>query len=402
MKLIFSCRHCHDRSDPLSSFICGLVRIELCYDIKLLRFIDSRDGEESSSSSWQRAVVVLSKNGIEQSDSDSDTERSSNVSSPSSHWHVLMPRGPSHRPTALYGWLCVLHSAAEILGHAARIRAQQATRVARVSGLRAGFEQSRTPATKLEPEGRDEDAAWEGVNLESDVSENKSAAPVIRSSSGSTHSELVHSFVESSIAPGHVDVPHPTEENIIVDAPSIGTLEVPPVVESQKDAIQILETKLDAPGRRHTADVPTSAAPNLRYVYTQTHRSTTTHIPSHLSTVGREAHSPSLSPSPSLPHSPVLNETLIQQPHRNLQASRVPSSRIGRLFHYGGLAASLGYGAAAEALRRTVDTSGAESDGGASRSLVMSPANVSRLVEKLSRMRGAALKVGQFLSIQGH
>ncbi|KAI9435456.1 ABC1-domain-containing protein [Lactarius indigo] len=38
---------------------------------------------------------------------------------------------------------------------------------------------------------------------------------------------------------------------------------------------------------------------------------------------------------------------------RRLQSSKVPSSRIGRLFHYGGLAASLGYGAASEYLRRS-------------------------------------------------
>lgn len=31
----------------------------------------------------------------------------------------------------------------------------------------------------------------------------------------------------------------------------------------------------------------------------------------------------------------------------------------------------------------------------------MSEANISRLVDKLSRMRGAALKIGQFMSIQG-
>lgn len=31
----------------------------------------------------------------------------------------------------------------------------------------------------------------------------------------------------------------------------------------------------------------------------------------------------------------------------------------------------------------------------------MSEGNVRRLVEKLSRMRGAALKLGQFMSIQG-
>ncbi|KZT24999.1 ABC1-domain-containing protein [Neolentinus lepideus HHB14362 ss-1] len=82
---------------------------------------------------------------------------------------------------------------------------------------------------------------------------------------------------------------------------------------------------------------------------------------------------------------------------RRLQSSKVPSSRIGRLFHYGGLAASLGYGAASELLRRT--TSGPE-DSQYTSSLVMTEANVSRLVSKLSQMRGAALKLGQFMSIQ--
>ncbi|EPQ56068.1 hypothetical protein GLOTRDRAFT_41127, partial [Gloeophyllum trabeum ATCC 11539] len=80
-----------------------------------------------------------------------------------------------------------------------------------------------------------------------------------------------------------------------------------------------------------------------------------------------------------------------------LQSSKVPSSRIGRFFHYGGLAASLGYGAASELIRRT--TSSAE-DSPYSSSLMMTEANVSRLVSKLSQMRGAALKLGQFMSIQ--
>ncbi|KIY65351.1 ABC1-domain-containing protein [Cylindrobasidium torrendii FP15055 ss-10] len=79
---------------------------------------------------------------------------------------------------------------------------------------------------------------------------------------------------------------------------------------------------------------------------------------------------------------------------RNLSSSRVPSSRIGRLFHYGGLAASLGYGAATELIRRST-TEGAE--GG---SVIMTEANIKRLVSKLVQMRGAALKLGQFLSIQ--
>lgn len=102
-----------------------------------------------------------------------------------------------------------------------------------------------------------------------------------------------------------------------------------------------------------------------------------------------------VSESPPEPH-PVVSH------QRHLQASRVPSSRLGRLFHYGGLAASLGYGVAAEALRRTTSGTGGTEDGDAQpQSLMMTSANIARLVEKLSRMRGAALKLGQFMSIQG-
>ncbi|BGP27503.1 hypothetical protein JCM10295v2_006473 [Rhodotorula toruloides] len=77
-------------------------------------------------------------------------------------------------------------------------------------------------------------------------------------------------------------------------------------------------------------------------------------------------------------------------------ASKVPASRFGRLMHYGGLAAALGVGMASEAFRRSSNRAD-----GASQSLLMSEANLERLVAKLSKMRGAALKLGQFLSIQG-
>jgi len=39
--------------------------------------------------------------------------------------------------------------------------------------------------------------------------------------------------------------------------------------------------------------------------------------------------------------------------------------------------------------------------GEAQGSLILGEANIRRLVSKLSKMRGAALKIGQFLSIQG-
>lgn len=77
-----------------------------------------------------------------------------------------------------------------------------------------------------------------------------------------------------------------------------------------------------------------------------------------------------------------------------MRESRVPSSRLGRLWEYSGLATSMALGAVGESLRRVTG-------GDASGSLMLSPANMERLVAKLSRMRGAALKLGQMISFQG-
>jgi aarF domain-containing kinase len=78
-----------------------------------------------------------------------------------------------------------------------------------------------------------------------------------------------------------------------------------------------------------------------------------------------------------------------------MRESRVPSSRIGRLWEYSGLATSMAFGVVGETLRRA---SGSDASGP---SLMLSPANMERLVAKLSRMRGAALKLGQMVSFQG-
>lgn len=74
-----------------------------------------------------------------------------------------------------------------------------------------------------------------------------------------------------------------------------------------------------------------------------------------------------------------------------MRESRVPSSRMGRLFEYGGLAASMAFGAVSESITKS---------GGPGGSLMLSPANMERLVAKLSKMRGAALKLGQMISFQ--
>jgi aarF domain-containing kinase len=79
------------------------------------------------------------------------------------------------------------------------------------------------------------------------------------------------------------------------------------------------------------------------------------------------------------------------------EGSAVPSTRISRAFGFASLGAGLALGAAAEFARRTLGGLPAGGDG----SLVLSnDANAQRLSNSLRRMRGAAMKLGQMLSIQ--
>lgn len=105
---------------------------------------------------------------------------------------------------------------------------------------------------------------------------------------------------------------------------------------------------------------------------------------------------PTTSPDLALP-SPDLPAPDLPPPTPTLRPSKVPSSRLGRLFHYGSLVAGLSMGAATEYVRRTTGSGSGSSEG----SVFMSEANLRRLVGKLGKMRGAALKLGQFMSIQG-
>lgn len=85
--------------------------------------------------------------------------------------------------------------------------------------------------------------------------------------------------------------------------------------------------------------------------------------------------------------------TAAAAPKYELRESRVPSSRLGRIWNYGGLAAGMVAGTITESFSRVLG-------GGGEGSLMLSPANMERLVAKLSKMRGAALKIGQMLSFQ--
>ncbi|KAF8766746.1 Atypical kinase COQ8B like protein [Argiope bruennichi] len=102
------------------------------------------------------------------------------------------------------------------------------------------------------------------------------------------------------------------------------------------------------------------------------------------------------------PKKKKMNYTLSKLSER-AKERKVPSSQISRIMSYGALAASMGLGAAAEMTRRKLGLkSGKESE--ASSLLQENPflteANAERIVDTLCKVRGAALKLGQMLSIQ--
>lgn len=77
------------------------------------------------------------------------------------------------------------------------------------------------------------------------------------------------------------------------------------------------------------------------------------------------------------------------------KATKVPATRLGRIVSYGELAAGLGVGTFVELSKRQLGLSN-ESN----RNPFFNDANANRIVKTLCKVRGAALKIGQILSIQ--
>ncbi|XP_040920612.1 atypical kinase COQ8A, mitochondrial [Toxotes jaculatrix] len=96
------------------------------------------------------------------------------------------------------------------------------------------------------------------------------------------------------------------------------------------------------------------------------------------------------------------------KPHKQMLSDRarerkVPVTRLGRLANFGGLAVGLGIGALAEVAKKTIRHSGAAGENKKAvldSSPFLSEANAERIVRTLCKVRGAALKLGQMLSIQ--
>ena len=85
------------------------------------------------------------------------------------------------------------------------------------------------------------------------------------------------------------------------------------------------------------------------------------------------------------------------QPAKAMREAHVPSTQLGRMFGFGSLAARMAVGAAFE---RATGSGNTSSGSGSQQRYQMSDENAERLAETLCRMRGAALKLGQMLSVQ--
>ncbi|KAK9837477.1 hypothetical protein WJX81_005202 [Elliptochloris bilobata] len=88
---------------------------------------------------------------------------------------------------------------------------------------------------------------------------------------------------------------------------------------------------------------------------------------------------------------------------RKLRERAVPASPLGRAFGFARLGANLVYGTVSDSVSRYIrgPPAGSQADGdGHASNRYLTEANAERLADALCRMRGAALKLGQMLSIQ--
>jgi ABC1 atypical kinase-like domain len=82
------------------------------------------------------------------------------------------------------------------------------------------------------------------------------------------------------------------------------------------------------------------------------------------------------------------------------EGKAVPSTRFGRAIGFTNLGIGLVFGTAVEGLSRLVGIGREDGESTSSNSLLLNDANADRVASTLCRMRGAALKMGQMLSIQ--
>ena len=96
-------------------------------------------------------------------------------------------------------------------------------------------------------------------------------------------------------------------------------------------------------------------------------------------------------PPPLMPAKPPSSP----KPKRSASAP-IPQTRLGRFARIGMAAGGLAAGAVAQGLKRM-----AQGEAPDFRGALLSGASATRLAERLSQLRGAAMKIGQLVSMQG-
>lgn len=190
----------------------------------------------------------------------------------------MLPQKSCMPPGPAYNWFCVLSSFADVLSHAAKIRASQVT--------------PRTAVLHPRKRRRTEDVAFEPV----EVSTNLNGA--------------------GAVSPGPVVTP--------LDTAGLNGVQRVPDQVAEVSAQQTLPNLLDEPVANpepRVPDVPPVVAVEAPVIPPEVCLISFTHF---------------LCSSPVLSKIPMLREAEPPPPSRNLQSSKVPSSRIGRLIHYGG------------------------------------------------------------------
>lgn len=198
---------------------------------------------------------------------------------------------------------------------------------------------------------------------------------------------------ETSISP-RSPFSSPPATSAVPDTPSI-----PPQAETLSQVTPPAMPPVDpprsaAPGAAPSLQAPVQAEqlpPNLEQPDTPLHDPTIT---------------PPSPPSNSKPQAAAVDEAAptdstadaappISVPKRKFREREVPSSRLGRAVGFAGLGAGLVWGAATDAVSRALGPASTHDGSG-----MLSEANAQRLANALCRMRGAALKIGQMMSIQ--
>ena len=208
----------------------------------------------------------------------------------------MPPPGPA------YGFLCVASSVFRVLSNAAEIRAAQ---LARNAGAQEATHTRPGRRVHIQDTLTEEDLASPALILKTRPKVTRKEASQDASHPPDTHTDYTPTPIAEAtlVADNIVDIPSSTP--IPAD-----------------EAVELSESSPARP-----LDVETER-PDVRSV----DAATVTGIPT-IDAVSLEQTSEPPAPPPKVSHLPFSRHPQVQ---RNLQSSKVPSSRIGRLFHYGG------------------------------------------------------------------